>query len=631
MSSTGWPPTASITPYDDSGKPNQYPMMRLQAKTGGVTVAAADVVLPVSDEMDCKLCHLSVRAATPNPPAAGSACPNPVATTGSTSCGCGQAAGRQSLYAEALAAQGFPAEGLETSVVRDDKPVLCAACRLSEALPNAGYGENSPLTRAMHSRHAGVIDPRNNLALDASANRVSCCCAPSRLVHALPARGDGPAVAGRLARHAVPELPRVDGRRGFRHAHRLAGRPNCQACHSDAVANGGKIRFTVSSLTRPATCGCRPTRVSRPTPTRRRRGVAVPVLEGPWRIAVLGLPRVDACDFPEFSSERQRARHLGAGPRRHDLRVHLLPRHADARLRRRAAACTSPTTWAQEPRRNGAVGGVASCRACHGLTERGTELSRVFKDCTITASSGTRNYKQGQQVGCYDCHDGSNKGDPSTRGFATATGGAFLDAFRAASDLRPHGQQHGRAYRTQPSNGTLALTGKTATYYPETGFHGTDSFTFVGGNGYTESPPATVNLTVTEKDSVAGGCRTPGGGRCGSVAAAPLPRTPPGRGGPRPGRPEQFRGIRFGTDPLDGRSHPAHAAALRDAAGVQVPFVSELGVKSMSSRARDATPGAPGPSCPPTSGAGSTAPPTLPDSTGGLLPGRHYRARVQTN
>jgi len=49
-----------ITPFDDRGVKNYYPMMRFTARdANGVVLATADVVLPVSDEMDCRACHAS--------------------------------------------------------------------------------------------------------------------------------------------------------------------------------------------------------------------------------------------------------------------------------------------------------------------------------------------------------------------------------------------------------------------------------------------------------------------------------------------------------------------------------------------------------------------------------------------
>jgi len=49
-----------VTPLDDAAKPNSYPLMRLEARTtAGTLLATSDVVLPVSDEMDCRICHSS--------------------------------------------------------------------------------------------------------------------------------------------------------------------------------------------------------------------------------------------------------------------------------------------------------------------------------------------------------------------------------------------------------------------------------------------------------------------------------------------------------------------------------------------------------------------------------------------
>ena len=49
-----------LTPYNDDGSKNYYPMVNVTAKdASGNTLATTKVVLPVSDEMDCKVCHSS--------------------------------------------------------------------------------------------------------------------------------------------------------------------------------------------------------------------------------------------------------------------------------------------------------------------------------------------------------------------------------------------------------------------------------------------------------------------------------------------------------------------------------------------------------------------------------------------
>ncbi len=56
------------------------------------------------------------------------------------------------------------------------------------------------------------------------------------------------------------------------------------------------------------------------------------------------------------------------------------------------------------------------------------------------------------------------------------------------------------AIATQPANGTLVLDAETGgfTYNATTNFEGTDSFTYVANDGFADSPPGTVSLSVNE-------------------------------------------------------------------------------------------------------------------------------------
>ena len=59
-----------ISPYDDARQKNPYPLMRLIARnSGGTAIATNDIVLPVSDEMDCRACHASGTQAAAQPAA----------------------------------------------------------------------------------------------------------------------------------------------------------------------------------------------------------------------------------------------------------------------------------------------------------------------------------------------------------------------------------------------------------------------------------------------------------------------------------------------------------------------------------------------------------------------------------
>jgi hypothetical protein len=59
--------------YDDFGRENAYPLVRVQANVGGTTVATTDTVLPISGEASCKNCHSADVTDTPH---AGSALVN---------------------------------------------------------------------------------------------------------------------------------------------------------------------------------------------------------------------------------------------------------------------------------------------------------------------------------------------------------------------------------------------------------------------------------------------------------------------------------------------------------------------------------------------------------------------------
>lgn len=125
-----------ITPIDDAGHPNSYPMMRLVAKNGAGTVAAkSDIVLPVSGEMDCRACHGS--NAGPDAQPAGGWVNDPIAKRDYRLNSLrlhDEKHLADPVFQAALAANGFRADGLFNTVILANTPILCAKCHASEAL-----------------------------------------------------------------------------------------------------------------------------------------------------------------------------------------------------------------------------------------------------------------------------------------------------------------------------------------------------------------------------------------------------------------------------------------------------------------------------------------------------------------
>ena len=131
---------------------------------------------------------------------------------------------------------------------------------------------------------------------------------------------------------------------------------------------------------------------------------------------------------------------------------------------------------------------------------RSTVLSRVFTDRTLTASNDGQTLVvqlwRGLNLSCFTCHDREDDGRPGgvfSSNHAPVVsnlllqtpeniqGGVVLDSTDSDG--------HSRTYRIvqQPQHGAVALSETAATHYPESGYTGPDSFTYVAFDGFTDS------------------------------------------------------------------------------------------------------------------------------------------------
>ena len=143
---------------------------------------------------------------------------------------------------------------------------------------------------------------------------------------------------------------------------------------------------------------------------------------------------------------------------------------------------------------------IGSCHACHGADYRGTVLSRSQADRTLNGEDfGTKHVWRGQTISCYLCHDGpGGEGSPhNPPAVAGNTMVATLPDTPVAVNLSATGSGT-LTYRivSQPAHGTVALAGNQATFKPDAGFLGSDTFTFAASNGYVDSNLGTVYVTV---------------------------------------------------------------------------------------------------------------------------------------
>ena len=175
---------------------------------------------------------------------------------------------------------GYDSAGLYASAT-GGKPVLCAACHGSNALPGTGIEGISPLTTAVHAGHAGCRRPRDRAQTRRFGQPLGLLPLPPRLRHALPARRHGERRGRR--RHdgdAVPELPWRNGavgstaRQGWLQEPDLPGLPHRHG-HQQRRADALHLRLR----RRRQSARTREPDVRHQSGHARRRALAVPLLE----------------------------------------------------------------------------------------------------------------------------------------------------------------------------------------------------------------------------------------------------------------------------------------------------------------------------------------------------------------
>jgi hypothetical protein len=502
-----------ITPWDDAGLKNPYPMMRLIARNGGGTaIATNDVVLPVSDEMDCRACHASGTQAAAQPAAGWVWSDNPERDFRLNILRLHDEqnfANHNGLYAAALAARGFNPQGLYRGNVADGRPVLCAACHASEALGTGSYSNIPPLTASIHSKHAPVVDPELNLALDSSDHREACyLCHPGSATKCL--RG---AMGGAIASDGTMSM-QCQSCHGNMSAVGSSSRvgwfmePNCQGCHTGtATSNSGQIRYASVFTDTNGTVRVPANQTFATQPNTPAGGLSL------YRFSAgHGGLQCSACHGSTHAE-------FPATHRNDNLRNERIQGHAGVMVE--CTACHASMAVNSTTARGGPhgmhpvgqswvndhhdyIGSLANCQVCHGIDYRGTELSRAQASRSITVNrDGTivqfPMYK-GAEIGCYNCHNGPVQSSANTSALPVAT--SFTTnalSHQALTFALPVGGA-GAVARviSQPANGSVGLSGNTATYFPAPGFVGADIFTFAAYNGSKNSLLATGTVNVAQ-------------------------------------------------------------------------------------------------------------------------------------
>lgn len=506
-----------LTPIDDAGATNTYPLMRVVARNAaGTPIAETRTAVPVSQELECSLCHASGASPFAMPDDGWVFDPDPLrddrrnilALHDDRHLG-------QPTYDDALVAAGYSPSGLAATAAAGT-PILCATCHGSNALPGTGQPGISPLTQAIHGGHAQVVDPEG-LALDVSTTRNSCfTCHPGQVTQCLRgAMGTAIGADGDFSMHCqschgsmsdVGDPARIG----------WLEQPSCQQCHTGtATQNAGAIRFTsvFDELGNPHVAADPVFATTPDVPAAGfdlyrfsdgHGGLQCSACHGsphaiyPTDFANDNVQSIDiqghagtvtdcnACHLPDFLE------HSGLGGP-HGMH--------DASLK-----------WAKS-QHGDVVGqqGLGDCRACHGADLRGTVLSLTQgpRSYAIGEAFGTRTFFEGANVTCFACHDGPQVSDASDNQAPVVVDAAVTTPSDAAIDVvLPGSDADGDALAwrivSQPDHGTVAFTQvgavATATYRADDGYVGPDAFTFAAFDGAVDSGLGVVTVDVATPD-----------------------------------------------------------------------------------------------------------------------------------
>ncbi len=394
-----------LTPIDDNGNKNFYPRVKVTAKnSSGAVIAEATTVLPVSDEMDCRACHGSSSGYSAARPAAGWVNDTDALKDYKRNIlrlHDDKHSGAVADHLSALEAKGYRYEsaGLEATQSAGT-PILCAACHGSNALPGTGIEGVKPLTQAIHARHATVSDPDSGLALESVENRDSCYrCHPGQATQCLRGamgnakNSDGSAVMDCQSCHGTMTQVGSSSREGW------LEEPNCQACHQD-----GK-RYT-SALSNGTLRQALDTRFATNSDTPAAGYSLYRFSKGHGNLQCESCHGATHAIYPSHE----------AGD---NLLSISLQGHSGTVGECSACHSSVPRTGTGGPHgmhpvgqswvgdhEDYAEGHTYGCTACHGSDYRGSDLSRTWSARTFQAEGKTKTYAKGDQVTCYDCHNG---------------------------------------------------------------------------------------------------------------------------------------------------------------------------------------------------------------------------------
>lgn len=446
-----------ITPVDDVGGMNPYPLLRIQARnpSNGQVLASTDVVVPVSSETDCRNCHLTGTIAANDPTITWSNDSNP------------EVQAKRNVLILHDANQG-------TDLIHH-QPVLCASCHYSPPLDLGGVGapphsSGGPITggggnpgpgvhvgaanttavneaamghataipqlmsRVMHTYHGMQLDAQGNPVFPPNGSIQSTCyqCHPGAITECLrgpmktagmdcySCHGDMLAVGGAFPMVSGGSL---DGTHDGQVRRPWMDLPRCQSCHTGDATN----HLTGPNLVTSAD-GIRLRQAWRVGDTS-ASAIAAPnsrFAENPGKLYRFSKGHGElACEACHGSTHSEWP--VSPIAANDNVASTQIQGHTGALIE--CAAChasgTLPTLTLGGPHGMHQVNSSsfihdhhdlfesqsATCRACHGANLQGTVLSRAADDRTWTVEGHTVSVTKGTAISCTLCHGNPDEDD----------------------------------------------------------------------------------------------------------------------------------------------------------------------------------------------------------------------------
>ena len=395
-----------ITPYNDDGTKNYYPMVKVTAKdSSGKVLTSVNTVLPVSDEMDCKRCHASSSGDNAKP------------TKGWVNNSDAEkdykfnilrlhdqenpSAVQSNITALKAKGYNYDVNGLEATA-NGGTAILCTACHKSNALPNVGIGLKQ-FTSAIHSVHSKVKDPLTGLKLGDSTNRSACyACHPGADTKCLRgAMGDAKNSSGAnemqcQSCHGNMANVGDSTRDGW------LDEPNCQACHQNGKRELSAIDPQTNTLRKALD-----TKFATNPNTPSQGKSLFRFSKGHGKLQCEACHGSTHAIFPAHQAD--------------NMLSQTIQGHSGTLSECSACHSSVPNTVTGGPHGMHPVGsswvkthqdvaehsGSAQCAVCHGADFRGGNLSEMFTDRVLDG----KNFPKGKKVSCYDCHNGPSGED----------------------------------------------------------------------------------------------------------------------------------------------------------------------------------------------------------------------------